>query len=119
MGTIDASLMGRVFRLHSRGAFMNRFSAVSLLLLSATPFLATAQSSHRTSAYGSAYSQPRTASTGYGQPLHVNGYTRTDGTYVQSHYRTHADDTRSNNYSTKGNVNPYTDQPGTEEPYGY
>lgn len=123
MGTIDASRCepGPPVSLH--GAIMNRLSAIALILLSATPFASAAQSSHRAAAYGSAYSQPKSTSTGYGsaygQPVHVDSYTRTDGTYVQPHYRTSADDTRSNNYSAKGNVNPYTDQPGTKNPYGY
>jgi len=43
---------------------------------------------------------------------HVNGYYRSNGTYVAPHYRTEANNTRSDNYSTQGNVNPYTGQPG-------
>ena len=48
---------------------------------------------------------------------YVNGYVRKDGTYVQPHYRTAPDSTIQNNYSTQGNVNPYTGQPGTVNPY--
>lgn len=48
---------------------------------------------------------------------YVNGYTRKDGTYVQPYYRTEANDTKLDNYSTKGNVNPYTNQAGTKDPY--
>lgn len=33
--------------------------------------------------------------------------------YVQGHYRSEADGNFWNNWSTKGNVNPYTGQPGT------
>jgi hypothetical protein len=102
---------------------MNKISVIALVLLSATPFAVAAQSAYESSSYGSAYSQPRTTPTGYGsaysQPVQVNGYTRTNGTYVEPHYRTTEDDTRSNNYSTKGNVNPYTGKPGTKNPYGY
>lgn len=43
----------------------------------------------------------------------VNGYYRNDGTYVQPHHRTAPNNTISDNYSTKGNINPYTGQPGT------
>lgn len=46
--------------------------------------------------------------------VHVRGYTRSDGTYVQPHYRTAPDSTKSNNYSTYPNVNPYTGQTGTK-----
>jgi hypothetical protein len=43
----------------------------------------------------------------------VNGYYRSNGTYVQGHYRTSPDYTRNNNWSTVGNVNPYTGKYGT------
>jgi len=52
----------------------------------------------------------------------VQGYTKKDGTYVAPHYRSSANNTRMDNYSTKGNVNPYTGKEGTKEPesnYGY
>lgn len=44
----------------------------------------------------------------------VSGYTRRDGTYVAPHYQTNPNRTTSDNYSTVGNVNPYTGQPGTK-----
>jgi len=43
---------------------------------------------------------------------HVRGYTRKNGKYVAPHYRSHKDHTKRNNYSTKGNVNPYTGKKG-------
>jgi hypothetical protein len=52
-----------------------------------------------------------------GADTYVNGYVRKDGTYVQPHYRTDPDSTKLNNYSTQGNVNPYTGQAGTVDPY--
>lgn len=45
---------------------------------------------------------------------YVNGYTRSNGTYVQGHMRSDVDSSFGNNYSTKGNVNPYTGQIGTK-----
>ena len=45
--------------------------------------------------------------------VYVNGYYRRDGTYVQPHYRTAPNRTRNDNYSTRGNVNPYTGERGT------
>lgn len=99
--------------------------AFTVLVISAClPAMAVAQSGYRSayraSSNGSAYSQPYRSSYGntYSPPVHVNSYTRSDGTYVQPHYRTSADDSRFNNYSTKGNVNPYTGAPGTKDPYG-
>ncbi len=49
--------------------------------------------------------------------VRVDGYTRKDGTYVQPHYRTAPDNSRTNNYGSQGNVNPYTGQQGTANPY--
>ena len=38
----------------------------------------------------------------------VNGYYKSNGTYVQGHYRSSPDSYRNNNWSTSGNTNPYT-----------
>lgn len=40
--------------------------------------------------------------------VHVRGYYRKDGTYVQPHYRSSPDGNPYNNYSYPGNYNPYT-----------
>lgn len=48
---------------------------------------------------------------------HVEGYTRRDGTYVQPHEQTNPNSTKLDNYSTQGNVNLYTGQAGTVNPY--
>jgi hypothetical protein len=45
----------------------------------------------------------------------VDGYNRKDGTYVQPHYRSDPNNTSNDNWSTKGNTNPYTGQEGTHE----
>jgi hypothetical protein len=45
------------------------------------------------------------------------GYTTRDGTYVDPHFRTRPDSSPYNNYSTRGNVNPYTGQRGSVDPY--
>lgn len=53
---------------------------------------------------------------------YVQGYTKKDGTYVQPHYRSSPDGDPYNNWSTKGNVNPYTGERGTRNvtpDYGY
>lgn len=44
---------------------------------------------------------------------YVRGYTKSDGTYVAPHYRSSPDGNFSNNWSTKGNINPYTGKLGT------
>tara|TARA_B100001057_G_scaffold18193_1_gene16799 strand:- start:637 stop:876 length:240 start_codon:yes stop_codon:yes gene_type:complete len=43
----------------------------------------------------------------------VNGYTKSNGTYVQGHYRSSPDSYKNNNWSTSGNSNPYTGKSGT------
>ncbi len=44
----------------------------------------------------------------------VGGYTRKDGTYVSPYKRTKANSTDDDNYSTKGNYNPWTGKTGTK-----
>ena len=44
---------------------------------------------------------------------YVHGYTRSNGTYVQPYYRSSPDNTVTNNFSYRGNVNPYTGAVGT------
>lgn len=46
----------------------------------------------------------------------VKGYTKKSGTYVAPHQRTSPNKTKTDNYSTKGNVNPYTGKAGTKDP---
>lgn len=48
--------------------------------------------------------------------VHVSGYVKRNGTYVQPHYQTTPDNSRRNNWSSKPNVNPYTGKPGTVDP---
>ncbi len=49
----------------------------------------------------------------YSGDVSVRGYLRSDGTYVQPHMRSSPDGNFYNNWSTKGNINPYTGVPGT------
>src|SRR2546423_3263244 len=51
--------------------------------------------------------------------VNVRPYFRNDGTYVPGHQRSAPDNNPFNNYSTRGNVNPWTGQPGTVNPYQY
>ena len=43
----------------------------------------------------------------------VRGYYRSSGTYVQPYYRTSPNSYKFDNYSYKGNYNPYTGRYGT------
>jgi hypothetical protein len=45
---------------------------------------------------------------------YVSSYVRSNGTYVAGHYQTNPNNTRNDNYSTRGNVNPHTGEPGTK-----
>lgn len=44
----------------------------------------------------------------------VKDYSKNDGTHVEQHRKTNPDDTKNNNWSTKGNVNPDTGKAGTK-----
>lgn len=46
---------------------------------------------------------------------YVKGYFKKDGTYVTGHYRTEANSTRNDNYSTKGNTNIHTGEKGYKD----
>lgn len=84
---------------------MNKIMLFGTLLLVATM-------SSNISARGSSYGGYKYSS---GSSDHViSGYTRSNGTYVQPSHATNPDSTRNNNYSTKGNVNPYTGKGGTK-----
>ena len=47
----------------------------------------------------------------------VDPYTRRDGTQVPGHYRTRPDNNPYNNWSSQGNINPYTGERGYNNPY--
>ena len=57
------------------------------------------------------------AATGMDAAQRVGGYTKRNGTHVMSHHRSYRDSSRHNNYSTKGNYNPYTGKKGSKSPY--
>lgn len=54
---------------------------------------------------------------GGSSPHTVKGHVTKDGTYVPPHVRTSPNGTKLDNYSTKGNVNPYTGKEGTKDPF--
>lgn len=57
------------------------------------------------------------AGSAFVRDIRVKGYYRSNGTYVQPHHRTSPDKSIWNNYSTKGNINPYTGRKGYTDPY--
>jgi len=49
---------------------------------------------------------------------YVSPYVNSHGTYVQGHHTTNPNNTQLDNYTTRGNLNPYTGVIGTRRP-GY
>jgi hypothetical protein len=91
--------------------------AIALLvpaLVLASPFGVDAKGGGRGGKSSVSKSSGSTSSSS--SSVHVRGYTRKDGTYVQPHRRSAPDGRKSNNWSTRGNVNPYTGKPGTQSP---
>jgi hypothetical protein len=54
-----------------------------------------------------------------GGDVSVRGYFRSNGTYVQPHYRSAPDGNPYNNWSFPGNTNPYTGKTATGDPLKY
>lgn len=51
--------------------------------------------------------------------VRVNGYTKSNGTYVSPYVRSAPDNNPTNNYSYPGNTNPYTGRQATGNPNTY
>ncbi|MGH8781016.1 hypothetical protein [Paraburkholderia sp.] len=67
----------------------------------------------RGSGFGGSHSSYHSSSTG---EHYVNGHTRSNGTYVAGHHQTNPNGNKYDNWSSKGNVNPYTGKEGTVDP---
>ena len=48
-------------------------------------------------------------------PTYVDPYIRRDGSYVGGHYRSRQNDSTFDNYSTRGNVNPFNGKRGSSD----
>ena len=62
------------------------------------------------------YNSRRNTTSSYGMNTNtttVSGYTRSNGTYVNSYTRTQRNSTNHDNFSTSGNYNLYTGSTGT------
>lgn len=63
----------------------------------------------------SSYSGSHAYSSGSSGGSHsTSGYIKSNGTYVAPSHATNPNGTKADNWSTKGNVNPYTGKPGTK-----
>lgn len=79
-----------------------------------TPSYSSSSYTKPTSSYSS-YKSSYTPSYKSSSDVWVNGYYRSNGTYVNGHYRSKPDGDVWNNWSTYGNVNPYTGKVGTKK----
>jgi len=62
-------------------------------------------------------SQPYGYGTGSNPSAHQNqGYTTQQGTVVQPHMQTNPNNTQTDNFSSRGNFNPYTGNMGSRAP---
>lgn len=82
-------------------------SVVCAIAVAATllPPVAQARGYHQ---YGRSYRR---------SPIHVRSYIRRDGRFVLPFVRTAPNHSKLDNWSTRGNVNPYTGRAGTKAPY--
>lgn len=88
---------------------------VSLVMILAVSGTALAKGSGGGRSHGGGHSSKAAKGTGSSSSrTHVSGYTSNKGKYVASHDRSSKDDTKTNNWSTKGNVNPDTGKRGTK-----
>jgi hypothetical protein len=90
---------------------MKRTVLVTLLFLMTTlpMFGQRSHSSHPRTSSGSTCCSKSTSD------VHVHGYTKHNGTVVKPYTRTHENGTQRDNFSAKGNVNPYTGKVGTKK----
>ncbi len=88
-------------------AFMT-VSIVSFSQSSYNPY--SRQQSSRSSSSNNLYSVPTQTNPNI---KYQEGYQRSNGTYIQGHYKTESNTTNLDNFSTQGNINPYTLQSGT------
>src|SRR5258708_6012188 len=112
---------------------MLRALVMLVLVVASTPVFA--RGSHSSSSSHSSHTSTHRSSSSHSSPhatstraphsfsaapsTGVRGYSKRDGTYVPQHHRTTPDRARSNNWTTKGNVNPYTGKAGTKKPDGH
>ena len=94
---------------------------LSLILLTAGGFAKGRSSAPRRSSSKTTTKSTKPKSAGRAVPkgssdTTVHGYTKKNGTHVQSYKRTTPNGTQKDNFSTKGNVNPYTGKKGTKTP---
>jgi len=79
--------------------------AIALFAALAVPGIAMARGYHQ-------YARNHSRS-----PVHVRNYVRHNGRFVSPYVRTAPNRTKLDNWSTRGNTNPYTGKFGTKSPF--
>jgi len=84
-----------------------------LALAVSMPALARGGGGHSSGSHSS-YSSNHGSGSSSGASHSISGYTKSNGTYVAPSHATNPNGTKADNWSTKGNVNPYTGKEGTK-----
>ena len=95
---------------------MKQIIAMMVLAVLACAGTAQAKGYHYTAPKAYTYHAPKLY-TPRSTTVPVRGYLKSNGTYVMPHYQTAPNATKLDNWSSKPNVNPYTGQQGTKDPY--
>ena len=85
-------------------------AALAAVALLCPPTAWARGSSHHSSSSGSSHSSHS------GGTHNVRGHTNKNGKYVQGHRQTNPNNSKRDNWSSKGNVNPDTGKAGTNDP---
>lgn len=88
---------------------MKNVFAMAIFLILLTGVVFARGSGHSSGSYRSSHSSKSSSD------VHVRSYTKSSGTAVSDHHRTNQNNTTQDNYSHKGNVNPYTGKEGTKQ----
>lgn len=93
----------------------------SLLVLVALLYLAGADAHARGSSRGGGSKSSHASASSYrsssGSSHSTRSYVRRNGTYVAPSGAKNPNKTKLDNYSTRGNVNPYSGKTGSKTPY--
>ena len=91
---------------------MRRLTVLALLfLLTTVPVFGGGSHSH----YSTRSTPSAACCSRSSSDVHVHPYTKKRGTVVYPYYRSHQNGTQRDNFSTKGNVNPYTGKVGAKK----
>ena len=112
MRTLSAVVLSLLFLFNAAFAKGRSTSTRSTRSRSSSFRPKTSRSRPSSRSTGSAANSARTSGT----DQHVRGYTRKNGTQVKPYMRSAPNGTQKDNFSTKGNVNPYTGKKGTKTP---